>query len=282
LERRTSEKQPCSPEHPNGYRRNSEIRQISLSFGTRTVSTFLELPILSELVPGFDYGKVLLIEFEAQSLWYEASFTITSAALKKGIRTEYHTFSHIPNDIRESLSKHGLVAKALEQDKILRIIDSYTIQTGLGTPDPLISGTTGQKHLTQSVKMSEWSIAASQQMKQEISEEDMRWLHVDDNVSGLADYNDEKTILNYWRTRMIPAARMYQEAFVNALLVKVHSDSFYTQFEALCDGILDFRSREDGDRLVQEARARLIRGKSYDSKWRQLKLGENGEVSVSQ
>ena len=57
-------------------------------------AVFLNLPILSQVAPeSFDYGRVFLVEFEPQSLWYEATFTITADSLKKGIRTEYHTYS---------------------------------------------------------------------------------------------------------------------------------------------------------------------------------------------
>ena len=171
-------------------------------------------------------------------------------------------------------------SKALEENRTLRIIDSYTVQTALGDPDPLISKTTAQRVLTKSVKVSDWSITDAQAMKAPL-EEDMRWLHLDDNVSSLANYNDEKMILSYWRTRMVPGARRFQTAFLNALLVQVHSDSFYRQFESLCDGILDFRSREDANRLVHEARVRIIRGRAIDSRWRQLELMENGEVRIA-
>jgi KaiC/GvpD/RAD55 family RecA-like ATPase len=243
------------------------------------VGALLDLAVLGELAPGgFDYGKVLLIEFEPQSLWYETTFTLTADALRRGIRTEYHTYSHMPNDVRDSLGQHGLNARALEADRTLRVLDSYTIQTGLGTPDEPVSRTS-QKVLTESIKVSDWSIIDAQTIKAP-SEDDMRWLHVDDNVSALANYNDEKTILNYWRTRMVPAARRLQAAFVNALLVQVHSESFYKQFESLCDGILEFRVRESGDRLVEEARVSVIRGKSCDSRWRRLELKEN-EVKVT-
>jgi KaiC/GvpD/RAD55 family RecA-like ATPase len=245
----------------------------------REEAVFLELPIFSQLAPGgFDYGKVFLVEFEPQSIWYEASFTIAANALKRGTRTEYHTFTHIPGDIRQSLARFGLDVEALEHDKkILRIIDSYTIQTGLGTPEQLTSK--AQKVLAESVKVSDWSISDAQILKAP-PDEDAGWLHVDDNVSALANYNDEKAILNYWRTRMVPGARRLQTAFLNALLVQVHSDSFYRQFESLCDGILDFRSRENGNRLVHEARVRIIRGRAYDSRWRQLELIGNGEVRI--
>jgi KaiC/GvpD/RAD55 family RecA-like ATPase len=244
------------------------------------VGVLLDLAVIGELAPGgFNYGKVLLIEFEPQSLWYETTFTITADALRRGIRTEYHTYSHMPSDVRDSLSKHGLNASSLEANRTLRILDSYTIQTGLGTPDAPVHKTP-QKVLTESVKVSDWSIVDAQTIKAP-SEDDMRWLHVDDNVSDLANYNDEKVILNYWRTRMVPAARKLQTAFVNALLLQVHSDSFYKQFESLSDGILDFRTREDGDRLVPEARVRVIRGQSHDSRWRRLELTTNGEVRVT-
>jgi len=245
----------------------------------REEPTLLELPIFSQLAPGgFDYGKVFLVEFEPQSIWYEASFTIAAKALKNGTRTEYHTFTHMPGDIRQSLAKYGLNVEIFEHEKkILRIIDSYTIQTGLGAPEQIASK--AQRVLAESVKVSDWSISDAQTLKAP-SEEDTKWLHVDDNVSALANYNDEKSILNYWRTRMVPGARRLQTAFLNALLVQVHSDSFYRQFESLCDGILDFRSRENGNRLIHEARVRVIRGRAYDSRWRQLELMENGEVRI--
>jgi len=166
----------------------------------------------------------------------------------------------------------------METDYIFRILDSYTVQTGLGAPD-MPMHKTPQQAMAESVKLSNWSIADAQTMKAPM-ENDMRWLHMDDNVSALGSYNDEKTILNYWRTRIIPAARRLETAFVNALLVKVHSDAFYSQFESLCDGIFDFRSREDGTRLLQEARVRVIRGKPCDTRWRQLELKDNGEVKI--
>jgi hypothetical protein len=238
----------------------------------------LELPILGELAQGaFDYRRIFLVEFEPQSLWYETSFTIAASALKREIRTEYHTYTHFPDEIRQSLARYALNVKALEEKKTLHILDSYTVQTGLGAPETPLSK--AQKVMGESVKVSDWSIADAQTMKMP-SEEDTGWLHVDDNVSALANYNDEKAILNYWRMRMVPGARRPQMAFLNALLTKTHSDSFYQQFEALSDGILDFRSKEDGTRLVQEARVRVVRGKACDTRWRRLNLLENGEVAV--
>jgi len=96
------------------------------------MSRHVTLPILDGVVPGgFPYGSSYLIEFEPDSLWYETSLTITAQALRLGNKTEYHTFMHLPNDIRDGLSRLGLNLKRFEQDGLFRIIDTYTRQQDL-------------------------------------------------------------------------------------------------------------------------------------------------------
>jgi len=58
------------------------------------------------------------------------------------------------------------------------------------------------------------------------------------------------------------------------------SETFYRNFEALCDGIIDLRSLEEEGRFEHYARVRTIRGTSSDSRWRRLQLMETGEVKV--
>ncbi len=97
------------------------------------MSRYLTLPILEGVVPGgFPYGSSYLIEFEPDSLWYETSLTITAQALRRGMKTEYHTFMHLPSDIREGLGRLGLNLKRFEEEGIFRIIDTYTRAAGLG------------------------------------------------------------------------------------------------------------------------------------------------------
>lgn len=48
----------------------------------------LKVPILNELAPnGFFYGGHYIVEFGADSLWYETSLMIAALALKKGMKT---------------------------------------------------------------------------------------------------------------------------------------------------------------------------------------------------
>ena len=57
----------------------------------------LRLPMLDAILPnGLKFGANYLVEFESHSLWYETSLSLCAQALRKGVRADYHTFSHIP------------------------------------------------------------------------------------------------------------------------------------------------------------------------------------------
>lgn len=240
----------------------------------------LDIPLLTHLAPlGFKYSAGYLVEFEADSVWYETSLTITAQALKGGIKTEYHTFMHNPNKIREGLTNLGLNVKKLEQDDLLRIIDSYTVTTGLGIPEETekVKG----RHETHSFNVVDWSIGFLREMKEGFDEAEKRWLHIDDNTSVLDNYTDEKTLLNVWRTRAMPWLAARELLLLNSFVVGVQSESFYRQLELLFDGIIDFKKEEKGGQIEHHVRVRLIRGKTYDSQWRRLNLQDNGEVVLS-
>ena len=77
----------------------------------------LALPILGEMAPGgLTYGKNYLVEFDPHSLWYEASLTIAADSARHGTRTDYHTFAHIPGDVKEALRRLGVNEKRLEDE----------------------------------------------------------------------------------------------------------------------------------------------------------------------
>ena len=245
------------------------------------MSKTLSLQFLESLVPGgIGFGSILLVEFEPHSVWYEASLTATAQALRLGSRTEYHTFQHIPNDVRATLSRLELDVKRLENDGVLKIVDSYTCQTGLGDPETRVD----DRHsvASRSLKLSDWSISTAQEIKAGVPEEDKRWLHIDDNTSVLNRYNGENAIIDYWRTRGIPETRVEEAVVLHSLLVGVASDAFYKQFESLCDGIIDFKSEEKSGQIEHYVRARIMRSRPNDSRWRRLKILENGEVTLEE
>jgi KaiC/GvpD/RAD55 family RecA-like ATPase len=237
----------------------------------------VSIPLLGQVIgSSVNYGTLLLVEFEPDSLWYETSLTVAAHALRAGLKTDYHAFQRSPTIIREDLVKLGIEVLRLEQEQTLRIIDSYSVQTGLGgsksdavQPSPFQS---------QSVKLSDWNIATSQEIKTGSPEAEKRRLHVDDNTSVLAQYNDEKLLIDSWRTRFFPLARSRELIFLHSMVTGIYSEALLKQFELLCDGIVDFKSEESGGRVNHRFRIRALRGKPCDSRWHGLKLLDNGEV----
>lgn len=240
------------------------------------MSSALAPPLLKELVPsGFEYGTNLLVEFDPDSIWYETSLTIAAQALKAGMRTDYHTFQHTPEDIRKAFYRFGLDVKKLEDGDNLWIEDSYTVQTGLHAPQD-------QSDYTQvSVKLSDWSIGLAKDIKGGMPEAWKRRLHIDDNTGILLQYNEEKPMIDFWRTRVIPHSRARDCVVLQSLVRGVASAPFYKQFESLCDGIIDFKIEEHENELQHHVRVRSLRGRGYDSRWRRLRLLDNGEVTLA-
>ncbi len=229
---------------------------------------------------GIEYGTDLLVEFQPDSLWYETSLTIAANALRAGIGTEYHTFMQPPSEIKKALSRLGLdVVELLEKDA-LRIIDSYTVQTGVG-----VSETPAKVQLqfpTQSLKLSDWSIDFMQLMKRGVPESEKRRLHIDDNLGVLLQYNDEKTLIDFYRTRLSPIMRIREGIGFSSLLMEVGSNAFRNQFEMMHQGVIDFKSEEEGDHIEHFVRIRIMRGRTCNSRWRRLRILNNGEVTVSE
>ena len=239
----------------------------------------LILPLLGEMVPGgFSYGGNYLVEFEPDSPWYEASITIAVHALRQGIKTEYHTFRHIPGEIRTALGRLGLDAAKKEQEGLFRILDTYTLTTGLGSPE---SVSNGEVHFqTKSFDVEKWASSILDLIKEGIADSEKRWLHLDDDTSVLNQYGDENTFIDTWRTKGIPYARARELIQFPSLLRGAVPESVYVKFESFADGIIDFKSREDKGEVKHYVRVRTIRGRVCDSHWKLLRIRDNGEVRL--
>jgi hypothetical protein len=112
--------------------------------------------------------------------------------------------------------------------------------------------------------------------------EERRLIHLDENDSVLTNYNTEAEAMEFFR-RTYTASRMRGFTFISFLLAGVHSPSFYSQFEAIADVVLDFQSSEGQGALDQLVRVRVARGSgAYDSRGRKLRRLDSGEVLVAE
>ena len=239
----------------------------------------VNLPIFESLLSvGLDYGTNLLVEFEPDTIWYDVSLAIAADALRKGLRTEYHTLQLGPTEVRKALNRLGLDVKKLEEEGILRIIDSYNVALGIGSPEE--PATRNEVFFTKSLRLADWSVGFADQMKS-VDEREKRWLHIDDDLTPLLRHNDEKAIIHYWQTRMVPWVRAREALSIGAISPGVASESFYKQLEPLNDGIIDLRSREEGGLIGQYLRVRVIRGMQYDSRWLRVELLKDGDLKLT-
>ena len=255
----------------------------------------VKVPLLNDLAPdGFFYGGHYIIEFTPDSLWYETSLTIAAMALKQGMKTEYHVFNHDPADALDSISALGVDARRLEKDGLLSIWDAYTEtmeyeSKGTATEDqdkgrrggwgePFDRKTDPSRPLNVEEGAKHWIKAGTEGFK----DEEKGWLHLDDNTATFLQYNDEKTFVKFWRLGALPYGIRARECphflgFVKGLA----SDAFYTQFESVCDGVIDLKAQEEGGRIEQYIRIRMLRGKTFDSRWHRIQLSSNGEVAYA-
>jgi hypothetical protein len=239
------------------------------------------LPFLSHLLPYDLEPGIVLVEFDPQSLWYETSFTVAAHALRSGVRTEYHSFTHLPAEIDRILERLGIDTPRLGARGLFEIMDSYTVTTGLGmaardqSKDWWIPSST--------VTMRAWDAAIDESVAR-VRKGDYKGsggLHIDDNTSVLLEHNSESEVIAHWRKKIIPHTREGEITYVNAIMRGVGSETFVKQFESLADAIIDFKSEEVSGRIEHRARARMIRGKDYNSEWRPLGVTGIGEVRFS-
>lgn len=240
------------------------------------------IPFLKRVVPqGLSYGANYLVEFDASSLWYEASLTIAAEALKRGIRTDYHTFAHSPADVRAALTRLVDLA-ALEADDTFRIWDSYTQQTGLGEPEKVGKVTPRDPIDIHTLDLDRWAKDDMEGTGREVHGADSNRLHIDDDTSILLHFNEENAFIDHWRMHTLPYARIHEMAIIHAIVKGVFSEAFYKQLESFCDGIIDFRVEDRGGFIEHSMRVRLMRGKPHDTSWQRLRLREGGVVAVEE
>jgi KaiC/GvpD/RAD55 family RecA-like ATPase len=238
------------------------------------------IPLIEDLTKGpVHAGSNIYVEFEPSSQWYNASLTIAAGWMRSDGMASYNVYNHTPDDVRSQLERLGLDVEALEKGGKFRIIDWYTSQLGQKSKE---------KYAFASLKIADLSIIYSRTLIQVGSPfpdtpaprlgPDVLRLSDDDLV--LLRFNDERSFLDFWRTRVIPSAQARNSTVIHSIAKGVCSEYIYRNLETSADGIIEVKVDDQGGEVRNLIRIRSMRNMSYDSRWHPLKLDEKFEVTL--
>lgn len=222
--------------------------------------------LLREPLPA---GSNILVEYDAASQWYAASRSIAAGFVRAGGTVSYSVSTQPPEKARLQFKKLGLNLEDLEKKEQLLIWDWY---------GPTLGQESKEKG-PNSVKVADLSIIFSPRgtnAHMPIPDE----LRIMDDLSFLTRFNDEKACLELWLSRMFPFAYSWKSTLIAGIIRGVHSDWVYRRLEAAADGVIDFTVEEKDENVTNSIRIRLMRNVGFDSRWHQLKLGGNFEVTI--
>ena len=224
-------------------------------------------------------GSSLLVEYDSASAWYQASLSMAAEWSKAGGVVTYNVTAQPPENIRTQLALLGLDVGQLEAEDKLRVFDWYTATLGRKSKE---------KYAFYSLKAADLSVLfAKYLMATEWSAVDLipptpspDWLRVLDDLSCLGRFNEEKSWVEFVRTRMIPISSLWKSTGIGGLIKGIHSGWVYKSLEAACDGVVDLKLDETGEEARSMIRIRSMRNVGFDSRWYPLKVADNSQVSL--
>jgi KaiC/GvpD/RAD55 family RecA-like ATPase len=105
-------------------------------------------------------------------------------------------------------------------------------------------------------------------------------VRVTDDELVLLGFNDEKSFIDFWRTRILPSSASRKSTNIEEAVKGVYSEQIYKTLEASVDGIIDIKLEEDGKETRDMIRIKSMRNVGFDREWHELKIGDNFEVTL--
>src|SRR5271157_4789227 len=241
----------------------------------------MHVALIQDLLKGpLPPGSSLLVEYDPTSTWYQASLSIAAEWLRTGGVVSYHVSAQPPENIRSHLTQMGFDVKKLEADEKLRVFDWYTATLGRKS---------NEKYAFYSLKAADLSVLFAKYLMASPGSEPSPdaiapqpspdWLRILDDFSCLARFNEEKSWVEFVRTRIIPIGSLWKSTGIGGIMRGIHSDSAYKNLEAASDGVIDFKLDETGDEATNLIRIKSMRPVGFDSKWHTLMTKDNFEVA---
>jgi len=239
----------------------------------------MRVPIIEELLKGpLPPGSSILVEYDPTSSWYQASLSMVAGWVKEGGVVTYNVATQPPDNIRSQLVQLGVDVSLLEGDDKLRVFDWYTATLGRKSNERLAFYSLKAADL--SVLYSKYLMATGTAVELIPPQPTPEWLRILDDASCLGRFNEEKSWVEFVRTRFIPIASLWKSTGIIGVISGIHSDWTYKNLEAASDGVIDIKQDEAGGEARSLLRIRSMRNVGFDSRWHELKLGENLEISL--
>ena len=243
----------------------------------------MRVALIEDLLKGtLPPGSSLLVEYDPTSTWYQASLGIAAEWLRTGGVVSYHVTAQPPENIRSQLAQMKLDVEKLEANEKLRVFDWYTATLGRKSTEKYAFYSLKAADL--SVLFSKYLMASSGSSSPTVDaippQPSPEWLRILDDASCLARFNEEKSWVEFVRTRLIPVGSLWKSTGIGGIMRGIHSDWAYKNLEAASDGVIDFKLDETGEEARNMIRIRSMRQVDFDSKWHALMTGENREVAL--
>lgn len=223
-------------------------------------------------------GSSVLVEYDPTSSWYQASLSIAAGWLKAGGVVTYNVASQPPENVRMQLSRLGLNVSELEANEKLRVFDWYTATLGRKSNEKYAYYSLKAADL--SVLYAKFMMATEGGMNAVTPQPSPDWLRILDDVSCLSRFNEEKSWVEFVRTRLIPIASLWKSTGIGGIIKGVHSDWAYKNLEAACDGVIDVKLDETSEEAKSMIRIKSMRNVGFDARWHQLISDEKMEVTL--
>ena len=101
-----------------------------------------------------------------------------------------------------------------------------------------------------------------------------------DNMSVMARFNDDRSWIAFMLTRAHPMASLRKSVGISGIIQCLHAEWIYKQLEDAHDGVIDLRLDQAGQVVRNMIRIRKMQNVDFDSRWLDLRIGDNFEVAL--
>jgi KaiC/GvpD/RAD55 family RecA-like ATPase len=249
----------------------------------------VNVPLLAQLIPdGVKPGTIFTVEFDPDSQWFSIAVTMIAGFLQAKNHAVYVCQVRPTETAKESISALGIDVEESIRTDALDFDDFYTATLTGGRIEDASSGPerTEEGLRVRSLKVQDLSVEfrKSTKLASEGSLVINPWppgsLIVDECLSSLARFNEEKSLVEWYESRVCPELRRIKRITFVGISRRIHSDWFYSRFEGFCDGIIDIQLREREGHIKSFLRIRNLKGQPHDSRWHEIEIKPNGEATL--